>query len=243
MRKIAKKSGAASKRAIIYVKEIRRSREMRQLAAKVTRIPNDTSRSEQERLRRRFRPAHLHLLFIGESPPASGRFFYRGDSGLYRALLATFRSVDPLISDNNFLDLFRAAGCYLIDLCHEPVDQLDPKSRSAVCRASEETLSTTIALLQPAAIATVVRSIESNVVRALAGTEWRGRCIHLPYPGRWSRLKHEFIQSLGPTVAELLRHRRATIDDCNVTRYLTVRAKGCCCRSEASGPRDRSADG
>ena len=37
----------------------------------------------REHLRRRYRPAHVDLLFIGEAPPASGRFFYQADSGLY----------------------------------------------------------------------------------------------------------------------------------------------------------------
>ncbi len=77
------------------------------------------------------------MLFIGESPPASGRFFYHRDSGLYRATCDAFQIIDPAINDENFLAAFQAMGCYLIDLCPDPVDRLDPPSRRAACRAGE----------------------------------------------------------------------------------------------------------
>jgi hypothetical protein len=52
---------------------------------------------ERERLRLRYRPVLIRLLFIGESPPASGRFFYRQDSGLYRAIRDAFRRQDTIL--------------------------------------------------------------------------------------------------------------------------------------------------
>jgi hypothetical protein len=58
-------------------------------------------------------------LFIGEAPPASGRFFYNRDSGLYRPLRDAFHYLDDSINDENFLSAFQAAGCYLIDLCSD----------------------------------------------------------------------------------------------------------------------------
>ena len=94
-------------------------------------------------------------------------------------------------------------GCCLIDLCPEPVDRLDPPSRRAACRAAESALSRTIARLQPAIIATVVRSIEGNVTRAAACAAWRGRFVHLPYPGRWSRYKTAFVTELVPVISSL----------------------------------------
>jgi hypothetical protein len=119
---------------------------------------DNMNRRQRERLRRRFFPDHLQLLFVGESPPASGRFFYRGDSGLYRAVRDAFQAADPLITDDNFLHVFEESGCYLIDLCPEPVDRLDSKQRRAACRASETPLSRIIARLRPVAIVTVVRA-------------------------------------------------------------------------------------
>jgi hypothetical protein len=159
---------------------------------------------KRETLRRRFRPARLRLLFIGESPPASGRFFYRGDSGLYRAMRDAFRAIDASITDTNFLSIFQASGCYLIDLCPTPVDHLDAKSRRAACLASEALLSRTISRLQPTAIATVVRSIEDNVARAASRADWDGVFIHLPYPGRWSGHRAVFVDTLLPAIGPLL---------------------------------------
>lgn len=138
----------------------------------------------------------MRLLFVGESPPASGRFFYNSDSGLYRAMREAFQTADPSIDNESFLAAFQASGCYLVDLCPEPVDRLDAPSRRAACRAAEESLSRAIARLRPATIATVVRSIERNVLNAAARAGWNGAMIHLPYPGRWSRYKDAFVDAL-----------------------------------------------
>ena len=164
----------------------------------------DPTGRQREQLRRTFRPSEVRLLFIAESAPASGRFFYQGDSGLYRAMRDAFRMVDPAINDENFFAVFRASGCYLIDLCRRPVDDLDPKSRRAACRAGEESLSAAISELQPAMIATLLRSIEGNVERALVRTAWEGPIIHLPYPGRWAQHKRIFASGVTPIVSELI---------------------------------------
>jgi hypothetical protein len=163
----------------------------------------------RERLRRRFRPERVEWLFVGESPPASGRFFYRGDSGLYRAVRDAFQVADPEISDVTFLARFQRSGCYLIDLCHEPVDKLDPALRRAACRNGEPSLSRTIARLRPPVIVTVVRSIEENVRAAACSAGWRGRFVHLPYPGRWSRHRDIFVATLAAVVGVHLRQNAA----------------------------------
>ena len=157
----------------------------------------------RERLRRRYRPAQVRLLFIGEAPPASGKFFYRQDSGLYRAMRDAFRMLDPAITDGGFLAAFQNLGCYLIDACPQPVDQLDAKARREACRASEPSLARAIQGLQPDAIATLVRSIRGNVERATALAEWTGPLIDLPYPGRWVRHREAFLSALVPRLSAL----------------------------------------
>ena len=157
---------------------------------------------QRERLRRQYRPERVRLLFIGESPPASGRFFYCGDSGLYRAMRDAFQTIDSFISDANFLWAFQTSGCYLIDLCPEPVDHLSPEQRRAACRAGEAQLSRTIARLQPLMIATVVRSIERIVTQAACRAGWHGPFMRLPYPGRWSRYRKVFHDALAERVSQ-----------------------------------------
>ena len=105
-------------------------------------------------------------------------------------------SAHPSIGDENFLAIFQASGCYLIDLCPEPVDHLDPKSRREACRAGEPSLANAIARLQPERIATLLRSIEHNVTQAALHADWSGPFIHLPYPGRWSRFRNVFVNTL-----------------------------------------------
>jgi hypothetical protein len=116
-----------------------------------------------------------------------------------------FQLIDPTISDSNFLNQFQAAGCFLIDLCPDPVDQLAANLRRAVCTANEWTLASTISRLKPRAVATVVRSIEANVERSITLANWHGPICRLPYPGRWSQHKTEFIRTLKPQLKSLCR--------------------------------------
>jgi hypothetical protein len=161
------------------------------------------TRHERERLRQSFRPPHIRLLFIGESPPASGRFFYSGNSGLYRAMRAAFQIADSKIDDENFLCAFRALGCYLTDLSHEPVDHLEPALRREMRRRGEKSLARDITRFQPDIIAPVLRSIVGNVENAIARADWRGQILHFPYPGRWSRHRKAFIDALVPVIRRL----------------------------------------
>jgi hypothetical protein len=143
------------------------------------------------------------LLFIGESPPASGRFFYSANSGLYRAMRAAFQIADSNVSDENFLTVFRALGCYLVDLSSEPVDRLDPPLRRAMRNDNEKLLARKIARLQPEMIAPVLRSIVRNVESAAAQANWHGQILQFPYPGRWSRHREAFIKALVPVIRRL----------------------------------------
>ena len=167
-------------------------------------VRNDLVRRRREDLRRRFRPACVRLLFIGEAPPVSGRFFYRRDSGLYRAMRDAFHAIDPAVNERNFLSLFQSTGCYLIDLCPDPVYHLDRQSRRAACRNSEASLARTIARLDPLIILTVVRSIQDNVTKAASHSGWQGAFLNLPYPGRWSRYRDVFVATLAQNIGALL---------------------------------------
>ena len=73
---------------------------------------------EQEKLRRSFLPAQVRVLL--------GNRLYQGDSGLYRAIREAFQLVEPARH-------FQNEGCYLADLCAEPVDRMDTEERRAAC--------------------------------------------------------------------------------------------------------------
>lgn len=171
--------------------------------------PGDLISAQQrrERLRRRYRPERVRLLFVGEAPPASGRFFYQRDSGLYRAIRDAFRAVNPSISDASFLPLFQAAGCYLLDVCPHPVDHLDKQSRREACRANEAMLGRHIKELQPPIIVTMLRSLGGVVDRAAIRAHWHGQRIDVPYPGRWWRHRVVFVRKLMPTLRTIAGRR------------------------------------
>jgi hypothetical protein len=166
------------------------------------------TRREREALRETFRPEPIRILFIGEAPPASGRFFYSANSGLYRAMRDAFRAVDLRINDENFLGLFQASGCYLTDLFPRPVDQWDSEARRRARVAGEELLSEKLIRLRPEKIAPVLRAIANNVANAALRANWRGEVIELPYPGRWHRHRGEFLDALEPTLQELFHAGR-----------------------------------
>jgi hypothetical protein len=126
-----------------------------------------------EDLRARYRPDDIDVLFIGESPPAGGTFFYAANSNLYYATGEAFRRGVPELLSGDFLDDFRALGCFLDDLCLRPVNHLrgtpeleqrrvDERSRG------EKPLADRIRSANPQAVAVVMKGIIDNVRSALA---------------------------------------------------------------------------
>jgi len=169
-------------------------------------MPADSleDRHRREAVRRQYLPDRVRLLFVGESPPASGRFFYDSNSGLYRAMLEAFETCGFSVENATFRAFFCSFGCYLSDLCVDPVDHLPPKARRATQVAGEPSLERTIVQLNPPTIVTLLRSIEGNVGRAAARADWHGKFIHLPYPGRWARHRKLFVDQLVPELRKLL---------------------------------------
>lgn len=104
-----------------------------------------------------------------------------------------------------FLDSFRALGCYLVDLCGEPVDRMTNDARCYDCRSGEVRLARTIRALRPEIIVTIVRSIAENVRRAREQAAWSGSHFELPYPGRWYRARVQFSRQLVPLLRETVR--------------------------------------
>jgi hypothetical protein len=151
-----------------------------------------------ERLRRTYRPRKVRILFVGESPPASGRFFYQADSGLYRATRQAFLKAFPDLCERDFLKSFRNLGCYLVDLCERPVDRLQPKARRKFRLEGEPHLTKIFRTLRPQIAIVMIRLISRNVQSSERRAKWSGRHIELPYPGRWTRHQAEFIRQLAP---------------------------------------------
>src|SRR6516165_9290424 len=172
-------------------------------------IKNQTRRATaRERLRNHYRSDRVRILFVGESPPASGRFFYQADSGLCYAVRETFVQAFPSLKNVEFLYSFCALGCYLVDLCGEPVDDMTSDARRQACSKGETHLAQEIRALRPQTVVTVVRSVRANVKRALERAGWSGRNLELPYPGRWHRHRAKFRRLLVPFLRETLANKK-----------------------------------
>jgi len=73
-----------------------------------------------EDIRHSFRPAEIRVLFVGESAPQSGKFFYKGNSQVY-GYMEKYLGQKLFQTCNNFLENFKAASYYLDDLVLTPV--------------------------------------------------------------------------------------------------------------------------
>jgi hypothetical protein len=171
--------------------------------------------SETEALRQQFLPERVSVLFIGESPPAGGTFFYRANSLLYEATRDAFHAAVPdLVRKGGFLDRFRDLGCYLDDLCLEPVNHLkldNPLARKKRLRLREEgeaPLAARMRQYSAKAIVITVVGIAENVGRAAisAGLDELPRPA-LPFPGRKAH-RDRYVTELGEL---LLQYRSANL--------------------------------
>ncbi len=109
------------------------------------------------------------MLFIGESPPAGGTFFYFGDSLLHDATREAFFRAWPALRRRqlDFLSAFQALGCYVEDLSLKPVDKLPADEAEGLLCGGIPKLVRRIAPLRPAAVVIVKSSIVPKATYAV----------------------------------------------------------------------------
>jgi hypothetical protein len=157
-----------------------------------------------EGLRRQYRPDRIRVLFVGESPPARGAFFYKGDSGLARYTKQAFeRAYElPEFEMADFLHAFKAAGCYLDDLCLEPVNRMKMPDRRAAWKVAVDPMANRLRDYSPGLIVPILRSIESSVRQAAERSGFSERLQRaLPYPGMGNHPR--YVAELSRLLVEL----------------------------------------
>jgi hypothetical protein len=130
-----------------------------------------------EAIRASYRPDRITTLFVGESAPHGGTFFYNGDSNLYREIRNVFGG------NEEFLESFKSRGFFLDDLVLEPVNQLERPERRRVCRQAVSSLSKRLQDYRPDTVVALLCSIRPMVAEAVrdAGLNCEFYCT--PYPG------------------------------------------------------------
>ncbi len=133
--------------------------------------------SNFESARSSYRPAHITTLFVGESAPHGGTFFYNQNSGLFREIRKAFQG------NETFLEDFKRNGFYLDDLVLEPVNHLGSRDRLSQCRDSISSLAKRLKSYKPKAVVILLMSIKPMVLKAMheAGLLYEPYCT--PYPG------------------------------------------------------------
>jgi len=160
--------------------------------------------SSLEALRLRFKPEKFKVLFVGESAPANGTFFYKTDSNLYRYTQQAFVSAfgKECGFGEGFLNFFRGRGCYLDDLCLEPVNNLDQTARQRKRNKSVPLLAGRIREYRPEAIVVVMSAIKDQVEQSarsagLGSVPFRA----VPFPARGNQKK--YVAQLTKVLQEL----------------------------------------
>jgi hypothetical protein len=143
-----------------------------------------------EELRHSFRPERITALFVGESAPASGKFFYSGNSSLFREMKKAFGNAD------SFLDDFKRKGFYLDDLSLTPINKLSSRERNRHRREAIAGFAERLSQYKPNAIVIVMRAIVPMIREAMhnAGISYEPSCVSHPAFGNSRRFQSEMMK-------------------------------------------------
>ena len=142
-------------------------------------------------LRNSFKPECVRILFVGESVPQNGTFFYMGNSNLYRYTQAAFVDVGIEFS----LEQFMKYGCWIYDVCDVPVNGLTRVQRRESISNALPQLFATIGILKPEFIIVVKKGdMQKIVFRAVCekcGYLVEATAFNLPFPSFGNQLKYQ----------------------------------------------------
>ena len=144
-----------------------------------------SNRIDFESLRKSYKPNSVRVLYIAESPPSGGTFFYATNSNLFNCIKKAFINVfgDIFFDNLTFLKFFMANNFYLDDLCIEPVNDKTDSERKVLRREGIEPLSKRIISHSPDAIIILMKGIETEVKLAISKSNLNIKNIFVtPFP-------------------------------------------------------------
>jgi hypothetical protein len=145
--------------------------------------------------RNNYKPDKVKILFVGESCPKGGTFFYNSDSNLYKYTKQAFEQANKDFS----LEHFKKYGCWLYDVCDVPVNGLQPHERREKIKLGLPLLLTTIDELAPQYIIVVKKGdmrdiIFKNVCDCGYMCQERAFNISFPSCGRQTEYQNELTE-------------------------------------------------
>ena len=161
---------------------------------------------EIEELRKDWNPQNVRVrikvLFVGESPPKSGRFFYDRNTALYYATFCAFSRVFG-VSEPEFLEFFQKSGCYLHDVLKVPGQKITDVDKSTLNQAKED-LKNFIRNTRPDVVIVIHRGVYRRIEEILSQLRKEGiikSFYSLPFPTRYF---NEYVEGLCNVLNELI---------------------------------------
>lgn len=146
---------------------------------------------DTESIRQSYRPSKVRLLLVGESPPASGKFFYvKSSMTTYTAQAFQKAHGTRFLDNREFLEYFKAYGCYLDDLSHTPVDNLPKGQREEGLNACIGGLAQRIQEMNPDVLVIALKKIEHYVREAVYRSGREPEVFVLPFAGNGHQGKY-----------------------------------------------------
>lgn len=121
-----------------------------------------------EELRHSFKPESVKILFIAESRPAGGTFFYCANSNLFNTMKLAFEETfKRSFSNNDFWDFFKEKNCFLDDLCLNPVNSLSDLERIEERIKGMSPLEERLKTYKPQIVVILMKDIADCVVKVI----------------------------------------------------------------------------
>lgn len=147
------------------------------------------SKSDYLHYRDSYTPAITQIIFVLESPPASGLYFYNPEGSakewLFKAMMKDVLEIEPRTKEEG-LEKFAAAGFLIVDATYTPVNDLDDDEADAIILRDFPLLIQD--LRKHAGSKTRIVLVKANVCRILepklrqAGFNVLNQAIRIPFP-------------------------------------------------------------
>lgn len=135
-----------------------------------------------ESLRKQFKPIRADVLFVGESRPNGNTFFYNEDSNLFIYTKEAFERALFIRFDCNY---FMKLGCWLYDVCDEPVNHMTNQQRKEKIKLGIASLKKTVNKLKPKHIVAIKKGDFRTILKPnleILGYAEGENLFFLPFP-------------------------------------------------------------
>ena len=172
-----------------------------------------TKLNEIETIRHSFFPTNCKILLVGESAPAAGNFFYKGDSLTNYTREAFARAFPASIiphSYSDFLNFFRNHGFFLDDLCLHPVNDELKATRQQCNQEGIPKLAKRIKEYQPIEVICIMKAISKHVKEAFEKAQLPSSAKFHTIPFGGNGQQENFRKELATILKDL--HSRGVIN-------------------------------